>query len=226
PNMDGVEFAKKIKILKPLDESKLILLSSVDKDHLKIKTNKTMFSSVLLKPIKNSFLKNAIGEALHFAQNEEKQPAKEQILDDFLAEKYPLRILIAEDNMVNQVLLLNVLKKMGYHADVANNGQEVVTASELKYYDIMLLDIQMPVMDGLEATTNVIKQYPEESERPIIVAMTANAMPGTKEECLGTGMNDYMSKPFTLEGIQSMLIKWANVIQNRKGTGQEVRKRS
>ncbi len=84
----------------------------------------------------------------------------------------------------------------------------------------------MPIMDGLEATTMVIKQYPEASERPIIVAMTANAMPGSKEECLDTGMNDYMSKPFTLEGIQSMLIKWATAIQQRKGLGEQVRKNS
>ena len=106
PNMDGVEFAKKIKIIQPLSESKLILLSSVDKDHLKIKSNKEMFSSVLLKPIKNSLLKNAIGESLHFSQEKDEEPEKEQILDDLLSSKYPLQILIAEDNMVNQVLLL------------------------------------------------------------------------------------------------------------------------
>jgi CheY-like chemotaxis protein len=105
----------------------------------------------------------------------------------------PLSILIAEDNTVNQHLLKTMLLKMGYEADLVENGREAVEAAKQKLYQLIFMDVQMPEMDGLEATRVIRAQLPYQ---PVIVAMTANAMQGDQEMCLEAGMNDYVSKPF------------------------------
>jgi PAS domain S-box-containing protein len=115
-------------------------------------------------------------------------------LDPEHATRHPLRILLVEDNAVNQKLALRLLAQMGYEADVAGNGLEALEAVERQRYDLVLMDVQMPEMDGLEATRRIVAEVPSE-QRPWIVAMTANAMDGDREACLDAGMNDYISKP-------------------------------
>ena len=112
-----------------------------------------------------------------------------------------MHILLAEDNPVNQKVALRMLDRMGYTADVANNGIEAIEALEQRKYDIILMDMQMPEMDGLEATRRIVAAYPE-GRRPHIIALTANAMQGDRERCIEAGMNDYISKPIRIEDLK------------------------
>ena len=126
-------------------------------------------------------------------------------LDAEHAAGHPLRILLVEDNGVNQKLAIRLLSRMGYEADVAGNGLEAVEAVERQRYDLVLMDVQMPEMDGLEATRRIVAEVPAE-ERPWIVAMTANAMDGDRERCLEAGMNGYISKPIRVEELVAAVL--------------------
>jgi PAS domain S-box-containing protein len=123
------------------------------------------------------------------------------------SESYPLRILLAEDHRVNQKLAIQFLKRLSYQADIANNGLEVLNMLEDREYDLILMDVQMPEMDGIEATRQICTLYPE-SSRPYIIAMTANAMEGDRELCLNAGMNDYVSKPIRLDTLRQALQRY------------------
>jgi CheY-like chemotaxis protein len=130
-------------------------------------------------------------------------------LDPGMASRLPLRILLAEDNVVNQKLALRMLSQMGYRADVAANGLEVLQAVGRQPYDVILMDVQMPEMDGLEATRRLCAELPgprgQGRSRPRIIAMTANAMQGDREMCLQAGMDDYISKPIRVDELVSAL---------------------
>ena len=126
-------------------------------------------------------------------------------LDPEQAARHPLRILLAEDNVVNQKLATRLLSRMGYEADLAANGLEAIEAVERQPYDLVLMDVQMPEMDGLEATRRIVEQAPVEA-RPWIVAMTANAMDGDRERCLEAGMNGYISKPIRVEELVAAIL--------------------
>jgi CheY-like chemotaxis protein len=123
-----------------------------------------------------------------------------------MAERLPLRILLAEDHAINQKLALQILGKIGYRADVAGNGLEVLAALDRQPYDVVLMDVQMPEMDGLEATRRIHQRWG--NKRPRIIAMTANAMQGDREECLAAGMDDYVSKPVAIRELQIALERW------------------
>ncbi|KAB1066152.1 hybrid sensor histidine kinase/response regulator [Salibacter halophilus] len=128
-----------------------------------------------------------------------------------LAEKYPLRILVAEDNLVNQKLINMILGKLGYDCDLAANGIEVIQALDRINYDLIYMDCQMPELDGYETT---LKIREENDHQPIIVAMTANAMKGDKEKCLSVGMDDYLPKPIDMELVKANINKWGSRIIN------------
>ena len=128
------------------------------------------------------------------------------MFDAEMGKRLPLRILLAEDNPVNQKLALRLLERLGYRADVAGNGLEAVEALRRQPYDVVLMDVQMPEMDGLEATRIVLQEWPRE-RRPRIVAMTANAMREDREACLAAGMDDYLSKPVHVEALVEALNK-------------------
>lgn len=117
-----------------------------------------------------------------------------------------LKILLAEDNTTNQKVALLMLKKLGYQADIANNGLEVLEALRKQAYDIVLMDVQMPEMDGLEAS-RLIRQEFSKQEEPWIIAMTANALQGDKEMCLESGMNDYVTKPIRKDELAEVLLR-------------------
>jgi CheY-like chemotaxis protein len=126
-----------------------------------------------------------------------------------LASKYPLCILLAEDNPINQQLAVIILAKMGYNPIVAANGKEVLEHLEKAPFDLILMDVQMPEMDGLEATRAIRRG---EGHQPVIIAMTANATRDDREKCLDAGMNDYLSKPVDLDQLVIMLKKWGHLI--------------
>jgi CheY-like chemotaxis protein len=127
-------------------------------------------------------------------------------IDPGLAERHPLRILLAEDNLVNRKLALRVLAQMGYRADVAINGVEAIEAVERQPYDLVLMDVQMPEMDGLEASRRIVQRCPE-GRRPRIVAMTANASQGDRDMCIAAGMDEYVAKPFRVEALVEALLR-------------------
>ena len=123
-----------------------------------------------------------------------------------MAQRQPLRILLAEDNAVNQKVALRLLERLGYRADVAANGLEAIAALQRQVYDVVLMDVQMPEMDGLEASRRINQNWPP-GTRPRIIAMTANAMQGDRERCLDAGMDDYITKPIRTEALVEALSK-------------------
>jgi CheY-like chemotaxis protein len=129
---------------------------------------------------------------------------------------------VAEDNAINQKLALQMLRKMGYRADVAGNGAEVLQALERQPYDVVLMDVQMPEIDGLEATRRINQQWTPE-QRPRIIAMTANAMLGDREACLAAGMDDYISKPIRGRELQIALERWGQRSPVSPGSDPPVR---
>ncbi|MEK7807553.1 MAG: PAS domain S-box protein, partial [Chloroflexota bacterium] len=130
----------------------------------------------------------------------------QRLFDTGLGQRLPLKILLAEDNAVNQKLALRMLERMGYRADVVANGLEVLEALQRQPYDLVLMDMQMPEMDGLEATRQIVKEWKE--ARPRIIAMTANAMQEDREACLAAGMDDYVSKPVQVADLQNAIEHW------------------
>ena len=151
--------------------------------------------AVIVKPIRASTLHGAVATVLDVRSDEaDASEILDTALDTELAARHPLRILLTEDNVVNQRLALRLLEKMGYRADVAGNGIEALEALERQTYDLVLMDVQMPEMDGVEATARILERWPD-GQRPGIVAMTAEAMHGDREGFLAAGMDDYVAKP-------------------------------
>jgi CheY-like chemotaxis protein/HPt (histidine-containing phosphotransfer) domain-containing protein len=157
--------------------------------------------AVIVKPIKASTLHGAIATVLEIDDEQaDRRELPDSALDPGLAVRHPLRILLAEDNVVNQRLALRLLEKMGYRADVAGNGIEALEALERQRYDLVLMDVQMPEMDGVEATRRILERWAE-GERPRIVAMTAEVMHGDREGFLAEGMDDYVAKPIRTQDL-------------------------
>ncbi len=202
PEMDGLELAKSVRIKYP--SLPVILLSSVGEDYSK--DNSKLFTSILNKPVRQHILSKHILNALQ-PENNLAQGDKniQQKLPANFAEKHPLEILVAEDNVINQKVIFHILNKLGYKPGLAENGAMAVEEARQKKYDLILMDMQMPEMDGLQAT-RFIRQNIE--SQPIIIALTANSMQGDQEECLNAGMNDYISKPVRLEALTGKLEKW------------------
>ena len=199
PEMDGLELAEAIRQRRDEHELPLVLLTSLGR--LPEASSAKNFAAQLAKPIKASQLYNTLVNVLAEQAAESQAPAA---VDGPRAETLPLRILLAEDNAVNQKLALALLDRLGYSADVASNGREAVEAIERQTYDVVLMDIQMPELDGLEASRRICERWSAD-ERPRIVAMTANAMPEDREACLAAGMDDYVAKPIRPEILAEAL---------------------
>jgi CheY-like chemotaxis protein len=210
PGIDGVGLAQTIRERNAT--LPIILLSSIGNEQKK--QFEHLFSQILTKPVKQKVLSKAIASLLRKTGNPNTRvETVAPKLTENRAVHVPLRILIAEDNPVNQTLAIRTVKKLGYEASLAENGILAIQEMQRFPYDIILMDVQMPQMDGLEAT-RVIRQ--SGSVQPVIIAMTANAMTEDKETCLQAGMDDYISKPIRMEQLVQTLAKWAQFIQNRK----------
>lgn len=207
PEVNGLELAH--TVAHHHLKTPLILLSSMGDERSKDYGH--LFSSILTKPVKQSLLCNQVVSLLKQqesnAHTAAQNPAK---LPGNLAERYALNILVVDDNLVNQKLAGRIFQRMGYETAVASNGHEALDAVRTTDFDIIMMDIQMPAMDGMEAT-KIIRD--EKGTGPIIIAMTANAMESDRQECLDAGMNDYISKPIKLEEIGVMIEKWASRIK-------------
>jgi len=191
PELDGLALADAIHAAVPAHPPKLVLVSSAA---VRERAHPTL-DAIVTKPVKPSALHDVLVTVLASAGSTDRsvRAPDRPTIDPGLATRHPLRILLAEDNAVNQKLALRLLSNMGYTAEVASDGQRAVDAVEGGTYDVVLMDVQMPELDGLEATRRIRARWPE---RPLhIVAMTANAMAGDRDACLAAGMNDYISKP-------------------------------
>jgi signal transduction histidine kinase/DNA-binding response OmpR family regulator len=201
PGMDGAELAQKIR--EAGHTLPLVLFSSLGRKE----ASDSLFTATLAKPLRQSQLFDTLAQLLaHEADAAPRRaatPAKPR-MDAGMAERHPLRILLAEDNVVNQKLAMRLLGQMGYRADLASNGIEAIECVTRQTYDVLLMDVQMPEMDGLDATRRICAMM-RAGERPRIVAMTANAMQGDREMCLEAGMDDYLTKPIRVERLVEAL---------------------
>ena len=173
----------------------------------RLTTSEGVFSAYLAKPLRQSQLFDTLVSLLtREVVSKTAAPAtvKPQ-MDPDMAKRHPLRILLAEDNVVNQKLALRQLQQLGYRADLASNGVEAIESVERQTYDVVLMDVQMPEMDGLEASRRITGRLPS-GRRPRIVAMTANAMQGDREMCLAAGMDDYIAKPIRVDQLVEALM--------------------
>ena len=201
PEMDGVELSRAIKKEHP--SLPIILLSSIG-DETKTKYP-FLFNSVLTKPAKQQHL----GKLIQMALEKGKEPIAPTkavaagVLSADFALQYPLNILIAEDNLTNQMLIKKILERLGYVADLVSDGKQVIERLKVQEYDVILMDVQMPEMDGLEATRMIRSNF---LNQPQIIAMTANAMVEDKEDCFRAGMDHYISKPLQLTLLMDTLM--------------------
>ncbi|HMG09088.1 MAG TPA: response regulator, partial [Mucilaginibacter sp.] len=201
PGMDGMMLAALIR--EQHLHIPIILLSSIGEE---FKNDlRQRFVSIMTKPIKQHILsKQILNELQQHAPIQEKTIAQNKLSLDF-CRRFPFTVLIVEDNKMNQHVIMHILLKMGYHPDLVKNGQEAVEAANQKDYGMILMDMQMPVMDGLEATRiirgTVVKQ-------PVIIALTASVMADEKERCFNAGMDDYICKPVKLEELMNKFEKW------------------
>jgi GAF domain-containing protein/DNA-binding response OmpR family regulator len=199
PGMDGATLAQAMRDAG--HTLPLVLFSSLGRRE----GADSLFAASLAKPLRQSALHDTLMALLtaDTAPQQAKAPDKPK-MDASLALRHPLRILLAEDNVVNQKLALRLLSQMGYRADLASNGIEAIESVARQTYDVVLMDVQMPEMDGLEATRRIVARWPA-GERPRIVAMTANAMQGDREQCLAAGMDDYVTKPIRVDALVQAL---------------------
>ncbi|WP_375497489.1 PAS domain S-box protein [uncultured Nostoc sp.] len=205
PEMDGITLARQIRKQFGCQNLPLVIMTSLGKVETSSDFNDVQFAASLSKPIKQSQLYDVITRVLA------NQPIPVSIshfplVDRHLAHRLPLRILLAEDTIVNQKVALLMLQKIGYVADVVTNGLEVLKALQKQPYDLVLMDVHMPKMDGLEATRRICQEWGV-GFRPYIIAITANAMRGDREVCLAAGMDDYISKPIQLQELAEALSK-------------------
>jgi CheY-like chemotaxis protein len=201
PEMNGLELARKISQIPQYQRLPIIMLSALGVNSGDVEQSNVNFAAVLSKPVKQSNLYDALVRILG------NQPASDQervAPQDILAPVHQLRILLAEDNPVNQKVAMHMLKRIGYQADIAINGAEVLARLRISPYDVVLMDLQMPKIDGMEATRRILAEFPPD-RRPQIIAMTASAMEGDREECLRAGMNYYITKPVKIEQLAEVL---------------------
>ncbi|MGK7918585.1 MAG: response regulator [Trichodesmium sp.] len=224
-DMDGLTLVRKIRQLEAEENSQqknnydsplpLLMFTYIGKGEIfrELQEAKVSLAGFLNKPVKQSQFYNVLLQVFGTTVDGTVNPKTPSLglkyfqnFSDKSSERSNLRILLAEDNVVNQKVATHLLERIGYRADVAANGIEVLDALKRIPYDVVLMDVQMPNMDGLEATRRICQQYPKE-KRPWIIAMTANAMQGDRDKCLNAGMDDYLTKPIHREKLAKALNK-------------------
>ena len=213
PGMDGIALAGEIRLHRSETELPLLLLTSLGR--LPHTRSTGAFAAQLAKPVRASQLYNAL---VRLVATVVETPEAAEIVADGKQATSSLRILLAEDNAVNQMVALRLLERLGYGADVASNGLEALDALERQPYDVVLMDVQMPQLDGLDASRRICERWPA-TARPRIIAMTANALPEDREACFAAGMDDYVAKPIRPDELAEALkrVKPLRVTGSRPG---------
>jgi len=201
PGMDGVALAEQIRTRWPGLKFPVILLTSLG--HIGKLPEGGRIAATLTKPVKPAALLETLRSILEGTERAEPQAAI--AAGEKMSAKSPLRILLAEDNPINQKVAKLLLSQLGYSADLAVNGREAVDLVAKNRYDVVLMDVQMPVLDGLAAAGEIRSRWPGASDRPRLVAITANAMAGDRKRCLEGGMDDYIAKPIRVEHLRDAL---------------------
>ena len=197
PGMDGYAIAGELRARRP-DLTIIILTSLADHDHSRLKHLR--INNFLTKPVKAAVLQETICSAV--AGTRPSVRPKPEVVDAEIAGECPLRILIAEDHPTNQRIIRLMLERLGYRPEIVANGREVLSAMQHQTFDAIIMDVQMPVMDGLTASREICRMH---GKRPWILAMTANALEGDREKCLEAGMDDYISKPVRTTDLAAAL---------------------
>jgi CheY-like chemotaxis protein/HPt (histidine-containing phosphotransfer) domain-containing protein len=221
PGMDGLALSSAIRKLANAVMLPIVVLAPVGKHCNSPEITSSSPAGCLTKPIKPAQLHDALVRIVSgVAPAAQKKPTVVK-LDPKLAERLPLRVLLCDDNAINQKVALRLLQQMGYKPDQAGNGLEALAALERAPYDIIFMDVQMPEMDGLEATRIIRERQREKSQFPtykgsiVIIAMTASAMPGDRDKCIAAGMDDYIAKPVRPEDIRAIVERWASAAAAR-----------
>ncbi len=212
PGMDGASLARELQACQTRERLPLIMLTSLGGLENE-RTEPGLFQAVLTKPVKPSRLYEALLEIFSKQPTTVSQRAQQSksLFDPQMAARAPLHILLVDDNTTNQKLGLHMLERLGYRADVAANGLEALEALQRQFYDTVLMDVQTPEMDGLQATRELRQRLAAERQ-PYIIAMTANAMTEDREVCLAAGMDDYLSKPVRVQDlIDALLRAWERI---------------
>ena len=211
PQMSGEQLGQLIYSEPSLSQTKLILLTSLDAEGMALRVGEIGFACYLVKPVKQSRLYDCLVRTLcgqlrlvNTGKSSESESSKNMLNQSKLS---AAEILLVEDTPINQKAILNQLKLLGFQADCVNNGQAFLDQLEKKCYDLVLMDCQMPVLDGYEATRLWRKREGPERKMAII-GLTANAMKGDREKCLAAGMDDYLSKPASMEQLSTIVEKW------------------
>jgi len=231
PGMDGETLGKFIKKDPDLRGTLLVLLTSIGERGDAARLEQIGFAAYLTKPVKQSQLYNCLTAVTGLKETPDSEKPVPIITRFAIAEalKQRIRILLAEDDPTNRKIALNILEKLGYRADAAANGREALKALERSHYDLVLMDVQMPEMDGLTATRQIRTQEESKIQNPKskmdripIIAMTAHAMKGDREACLAAGMDDYLSKPVTPQELLDKIEKWLTKKQNDSCTVKQI----
>ncbi len=234
PEMNGLTLARHIRDHRDEETLPLVMLTSIDRRVADIEAVGVQFAAYMTKPIKPSNLYDALATIFEEESTKESlnvngstayqrdynkvyAQQSELELDRHLGKQHPLRILLAEDNVVNQKVALNVLQRVGYRPDIVANGEEVLTALERQLYDVVLMDVQMPHMDGLEATKQIRARWPKDRQ-PRIIAMTADALLEVRNECFAVGMDDYITKPVRIQQLTNALRQCEVIETKQNGT--------
>ncbi|HEY9649584.1 MAG TPA: response regulator, partial [Coleofasciculaceae cyanobacterium] len=216
PTRNGLSLATQIRKLPRYQRLPLVLLTSIGRLELDNSVSDLDWAAFLSKPIKQAHLYKVLSDSLGGKETSVKPAdSSSSTTSPQLTSQYPLKILLAEDNRVNQKVALHLLKLIGYQADLARDGLEVLEALHRKSYDVILMDVQMPNMDGLATARRICQEF-WHSPRPRMIAMTANAMQGDREDCLEAGMDDYISKPIRIEALTEVLSKYQPQLGNRE----------
>jgi CheY-like chemotaxis protein len=206
PKMDGFELVEQIRARPQLSTATIMMLTSAGHRGDAERCQKLGVSAYLLKPIRQSELREAVARALGAPRQEGAIPLITRYsLHDAHEPRKSLRILVVEDNLVNQRLATRLLEKRGHHVGVAADGRQALLALEKERFDLVLMDMQMPEMDGFEATAAIRNGEKANEQRLPIVALTAHAMKGDREKCLAAGMDAYLSKPIRPQELDAVL---------------------
>ena len=223
PGMNGGQVADELRRFPHAQSLPVLLMTPIGARTDLPPSARSAFTAVLTKPLKPAQLQAALLQLVSGAKPDAGIPGPVPTRGPLLASRCPLRVLVADDNVINQKVASRMLQQMGYKADVASNGLDVIQALERAPYDMILMDVQMPELDGLEATRRIRQRQQEPAPHPhfqrslAIIAMTANAMHGDREKCLAAGMDEYLPKPIRLEALRSLIERFGGGLGKSAG---------